>query len=136
MTSLARSRIRVIRELRLAGPVGVHHEDLPSVAEAAIVDGASPVQRFRHVTIPMMRPTIFFVLTLGLIGTWQVFDQIYASTFGGPQKTTLTPAFLIYFQTLQNSRAGLAAAIAVLLFGIIMLFTWINRRVVGDTGEV
>jgi multiple sugar transport system permease protein len=100
----------------------------PSVEEAAMVDGATAVQRFWRVTVPMMRPILFFVLTLGVIGTWQVFDQIFAISFGGPQKTTLTPAFLIYTQLFQNSRGGLAAAVAVILFIIIMLFTLLQRR--------
>ncbi|MDP3983717.1 MAG: sugar ABC transporter permease [Acidimicrobiia bacterium] len=107
----------------------------PSVEEAAIVDGASAVQRFFRITVPLMRPTIFFVVTLGLIGTWQVFDQIYAGTAGGPRKTTFTPAYLIYFQAFTNSKAGLAGAIAVILFAIIMLFAWINRKVIRDTGD-
>lgn len=66
------------------------------IDEAAIVDGASSRQRFFKVTMPMMRPTMFLVLTPGLIGTWQVFDQIYAMTSGGPQMTTLAPSYLIY----------------------------------------
>ena len=107
----------------------------PSVEEAAIVDGAGPTQRFFRITIPLMRPTLFFVVTLGLIGTWQVFDQVYAGTAGGPRKTTFTPAFLIYREAFTNSQAGLAGAIAVILFGIIMLFTWVNRKVIRDTGD-
>jgi multiple sugar transport system permease protein len=107
----------------------------PSVEEAAIVDGATATQRFFRITIPLMRPTIFFVVTLGLIGTWQVFDQIYAGTAGGPRKTTFTPAYLIFFQAFNNSEAGLAGAIAVILFAIIMLFTWVNRKVIRDTGD-
>ena len=64
------------------------------VEEAAMMDGATGWQRFRHITLPMLRPTMFTVLTLGLIGTWQVFDQIYVGTQGGPAKTTITPAYL------------------------------------------
>lgn len=52
--------------------------------EAALVDGASGWQRFRLVTLPMLKPTLFTVLTLGMIGCWQVFDQIYVGTQGGP----------------------------------------------------
>lgn len=107
----------------------------PDVEEASAVDGASGLQRFRHITIPLMRPTIFFVVTLGLIGTWQVFDQIFVISFGGPQKTTLTPAFLTYVHTFQNSKAGLAAAVSVLLFLIIATFTFVQRRIVSDVGE-
>jgi multiple sugar transport system permease protein len=107
----------------------------PAVEEAAMVDGASATQRFWRITVPMMRPTLFFVITLGLISTWQVFDQIYAGTFGDPRKTTTTPAFWIYFQGFTNSQAGLAAAIAVILFVIIMIFTVVNRVVIRDRGE-
>lgn len=108
----------------------------PSIEEASMVDGAGPVQRFFRITIPMMKPTIYFVVTLGLIGTWQVFDQIYATNFGGPQKTTITPAFWIYFQSFANSEAALGAAIAVILFLVIMLFTFIQRRMIRSTGEL
>ena len=101
-----------------------------------MVDGASGWQRFWGITVPMMRPTIFFVVTLGLIGTWQVFDQVYVATFGGPRKATITPAFWIYFQSFDNSAAGLGAAMAVVLFAIIMAFDWMKRRLVADTGEV
>lgn len=100
----------------------------PSVEEAAMVDGATAVQRFWRVIVPQMKPIIFFVLTLGVIGTWQVFDQIFAISFGGPQKTTLTPAFLIYVQLFQNSQGGIAAAIAVILLAIIVAFTLVQRR--------
>ena len=98
-----------------------------AVEEAATIDGASTWQRFRYVTVPLMRPTIAFVVTLGLIGTWQVFDQIFAISYGGPEKTTLTPAFLTYFHTFDNAKASLGATIAVLLFFIIMAFTVLQR---------
>lgn len=104
----------------------------PSVEEAAEIDGASWAQRFLFIIVPMMKPTIMFVVTLGLIGTWQVFDQIFAISFGGPQKTTVTPAFLTYFQTFQNGEASLGAAIAVLLFVIIMTFTLFQRWLMRD----
>jgi multiple sugar transport system permease protein len=77
------------------------------------------------------------VVTLGVIGCWQVFDQIYAGTNdGGPQKTTITPAFLIYQQAFGNSKAGLAATTAVVLFVIILVFTWVQRRVTGSSERV
>jgi len=106
-----------------------------SVEEAAKVDGASTFQTFWHITIPLMKPTLYFVVTIGLIATWQVFDQIYATNFGGPQKTTVTPAFLIYFQSFRNSEASLGAAIAVLLLLVIMFFTFIQRRMIKSSGE-
>ena len=103
-----------------------------SVEEAAQLDGATWWQRFRWVIVPMVKPTIVFVVTLGLIGTWQVFDQIFAISFGGPEKTTLTPAFLTYFQTFQNGEASLGAAISVVLFFIIMAMTLLQRRLMRD----
>jgi multiple sugar transport system permease protein len=95
--------------------------------EAAVIDGASGRQRFFKVTLPLMRPTLFLVLTLGIIGTWQVFDQIYAMTAGGPQKTTLTPSYLIYREGFENSAMGRAAAIAFILFVVILAFTGLQR---------
>jgi multiple sugar transport system permease protein len=97
--------------------------------EAAQIDGATPRQRFFRVTLPLMKPTLFLVLTLGLIGTWQVFDQVYAMTAGGPQKTTFTPAYLIYREGFTNSAMGRAAAIAFIVLVITLVFTGIQRLV-------
>jgi multiple sugar transport system permease protein len=102
------------------------------VEEAAIMDGASSWQRFTRVTVPMLKPTIFTVVTLGLIGTWQVFDQIYTGTQGGPAKTTLTPAYLSYTASFESQRWGRGAAIAFVLFAIIVLMTIIQRIVLAD----
>ncbi|MHA7276696.1 carbohydrate ABC transporter permease [Arthrobacter sp. HLT1-21] len=97
------------------------------VQEAAMVDGATGWQRFWQVTLPMLRPTLFTVLTLGLIGTWQVFDQIYTGTQGGPAKTTLTPAYLSFNTAFNNQNWGEGAAIAFILFGIIVALTLLQR---------
>ncbi len=102
--------------------------------EAAILDGASGWRRMWSVTFPLVRPQFFLVLVLGLIGTWQVFDQVYAMSFGGPDKSTITPAFWIYFQSFRNGSAGLGAALAVILCLIIAVFTYIQRRIVSDRG--
>ncbi|MFT3888031.1 MAG: sugar ABC transporter permease [Arachnia sp.] len=97
------------------------------VGEAAVMDGATPNRTFWHVTLPMLRPTLFTVLTLGLIGTWQVFDQVYL-TRGTPAAPTLTsPAFLAYDQAFSSNRPGVAAAIAFVLFLIIIVMTLIQR---------
>ncbi|MFP5367424.1 MAG: carbohydrate ABC transporter permease, partial [Actinomycetes bacterium] len=82
------------------------------VQEAALMDGASGWQRFWFVTLPMLKPTLFTVLTLGLIGCWQVFDQIYVGTQGGPSKTTLTPAYLSFNSAFNNQQWGQGAAIS------------------------
>nr|WP_233571817.1 sugar ABC transporter permease [Cellulomonas triticagri] len=102
------------------------------VEEAALVDGANARQRFFRVTLPMLKPTVFTVVTLGLIGTWQVFDQIYTGTQGGPAKTTLTPAYLSYTAAFQNNDWGRGAAIAFILFAIIVLMTVLQRVVLRE----
>ena len=102
------------------------------VEEAAIMDGANGWQRFSRVTVPMLKPTIFTVVTLGLIGTWQVFDQIYTGTQGGPAKTTLTPAYLSYTASFESQKWGRGAAIAFILFAIIVAMTIIQRIILAD----
>ncbi len=97
------------------------------VGEAAVMDGATPWKTFFYVTLPMLRPTLFTVLTLGLIGTWQVFDQVYL-TRGTPAAATLTsPAYLAYNQAFEGNKPGVAAAIAFVLFLIIIVMTLIQR---------
>jgi len=108
-------------------------QDIPEdVEEAAMVDGTTSWQRFRAVTLPALKPTLFLVLTLGLIGTWQVFDSIYIMSQGGPAKSTLTPAFLSYQTSFQNGKWGQGAAIAFILFAIIVIFSLVQRFVMRD----
>jgi multiple sugar transport system permease protein len=104
----------------------------PDVEEAAMVDGANAWQRFWRITLPQLRPTLFTVLTLGLIGSWQVFDQIYTGTQGGPGKTTLTPAYLSYQSAFLSQEWGQGAAIAFILFVIIVLLTILQRWVLRE----
>jgi multiple sugar transport system permease protein len=80
----------------------------------------------------MIRPTIFTVLTLGVIGTWQIFDQIYVGTQGSPQGTTLTPAFLSFSTSFNANEWGVGAALAFILFAIIVFFTVVTRIVTRD----
>lgn len=108
-------------------------QDVPRpLYEAASVDGATSVQQFFKITVPMLRPTIFFVVTLGLIGTFQVFDQMYVMTSGGPAGTTTSLAYLIYRSGFKDSQMGLASAISVLLFIIIFVMTIVQRRLFSD----
>ncbi len=102
------------------------------VEEAAMMDGANSAERFFRVTLPQLRPTLFTVITLGLIGCWQVFDQIYTGTHGNPSKTTLTPAYLSYTAAFNNQQWGQGAAIAFILFVIIIIFTLIQRWVLSE----
>ena len=111
-------------------------QDLPTeVEEAARVDGASKWGVFRNVTVPHLRPTILLVLTLGIIGTWQVFDQVYVMTDGGPAKTTLTPAYLSYQAAFVQQEWGQGAAIAFILFALIFVLTSVQRYVLRDKDE-
>lgn len=104
----------------------------PEVQEAAMVDGANGWQRFWRVTLPQLKPALFTVLTLGLIGCWQVFDQIYTGTKGQPGKTTLTPAYLSYDNAFLDQDWGNGAAIAFILFAIIVAFTILQRWVLRE----
>jgi multiple sugar transport system permease protein len=99
------------------------------VYEAAAMDGATAWQTFRKITVPLLRPTLFFAVTLGLIGTFQVFDQVYV--IGGGD-ATITIAVLVYrFAFGDGSNMGLATATALVLFAIIFVFTLIQRTLVG-----
>ncbi len=106
------------------------------VYEAAAIDGATGLQQFRLITVPLLAPTTFFVVTLGLIGTFQVFDQIFVISSGGPAKTTLTIAYIVYSNGFNNSQMGLAAATALILFAIIFVFTLIQRRITRETANI
>jgi multiple sugar transport system permease protein len=101
-----------------------------SLYEAARIDGAGPWARFRYVTVPGLKPTLFFVVTLGIIGTFQVFDQIYMMSAGGPVNATTTLSYFIYNSAFRYFRFGYAAAAAVVLFAIILFVTCVQRRIV------
>jgi ABC-type sugar transport system permease subunit len=96
--------------------------------EAAEIDGATPRQRFFKVTLPLLRPSIFFVMVMGTIGCLQVFDQIYIMTGGGPLKSTMTINYLIYTSAFQNFRMGYASAISFILFLLIFTLTVVQKR--------
>jgi multiple sugar transport system permease protein len=111
-------------------------QNLPvELDEASLLDGASRRQHFRYVTLPLLKPAMFLVLTLGLIGTWQVFDQIYIMSQGNPAKTTLTPAYLSYRTAFKDFNYGSGAAISFVLFLIIVSMTLIQRWVMRDRDD-
>jgi len=109
-------------------------QDVPGdVYEAASLDGASRVRMFRDITVPLLKPVIFFVVTLGLIGSFQVFDQIWVMSEGGPAKTTTTVAYLIYVEAFEQGKGlGYASALSVVLFAIIIGLFLIQRRFAGS----
>jgi ABC-type sugar transport system permease subunit len=94
-----------------------------TVYEAAAIDGASRRDRFIHVTLPLLRPTMLFVLVTGVIGSFQVFDTVYVMTQGGPGTATTVMNQLIYTTAFRGFRIGIASAMSVILFLIILAVT-------------
>lgn len=113
-------------------------QDVPGdVYEAAALDGATRFRMFRDITVPLIKPVTLFVVTLGMIGCFQVFDQIFIMSSGGPAKTTTTLAWLIYVEGFQTPDGrGMASAIAVILFAIILFFFLLQRRLAGKSEYV
>jgi sn-glycerol 3-phosphate transport system permease protein len=96
--------------------------------EAAEVDGAGPWSRFRHVTLPLLSPTIFFAVIIGGIFAFQTFGQIDLLTQGGPLKKTNVLTYFIYTE-LRRPDDGKAAVLAIALFGVTLVLTLIQLRV-------
>ena len=97
-----------------------------SLFEAAKIDGANPFQTFKNVTVPMLSPTIFFVVIITAISSFQVFDLIYLMTQGGPFDSTNVLVYAIYKNAFEYFNAGKASAIAYVLFMIILVLTLIQ----------
>jgi multiple sugar transport system permease protein len=98
------------------------------VLEAASVDGASGFRRFWHVTLPLLSPSTFFVVVISLINGFQVFDQVYVMTGGGPDDASQVVVGRIYDLTFRYGRAGEASALSWLLFVVILVITAIQIR--------
>ncbi|MFQ6484526.1 carbohydrate ABC transporter permease [Brachybacterium epidermidis] len=99
-----------------------------SIYEAATLDGAGSWQQMRHMTIPLLRPTTFFLAITQVVASFQVFDMVYALTGGGPQHRTEVIASLIYNEAFVASRLGRASAVAVILFVILVIITLVQQR--------
>jgi multiple sugar transport system permease protein len=97
--------------------------------EAARIDGASAWRRFRHVTIPQLAPTFLFVGVVTMIGYFQLFAEPYVMTGGGPLRATTSLVLYMYEEGFRWWRMGNAAAIAFVLFIIILLWTLLQLRV-------
>lgn len=91
--------------------------------EAARVDGAGWWARLRHITLPMLSPTTFFVVVISLINGFQVFDQVYAMTGGGPAGASTVVVQQVYDLTFRYSQAGMASALSWLLFLLVLAVT-------------
>jgi multiple sugar transport system permease protein len=98
--------------------------DIPiDYLDAARVDGASPFQVFRYVTLPQLTPTIFYYLTSALISVWSMFDIVYLMTSGGPANATMMPAVHLYNLAWTHLEMGYASAIAWVMAVCIFIFT-------------
>ena len=99
-------------------------KDVPQeLYEAAALDGAGVVRSFRHVTVPLITPVIFFNLVLSIIATFQTFTNAFVATSGGPLDSTLFFVLYIYRTAFQFFQMGYASALAWVLFVIILLLT-------------
>lgn len=96
--------------------------------EAASIDGASGIQQFFKITLPMLAPTTFFIFVMSCIRSFQVFGQVYVLTGGGPLNSTTTIAHQIYKNGFEHYEMGYASSQAVVLLFIILLITLVNMR--------
>lgn len=102
--------------------------------ESATIDGAGPITTFRKITLPLLSPTLFFLLVVSIISAFQSFGQINILTMGGPMNRTNVFVYTIYQEAFVNFRFGTGSAQALLLFLVIMLLTmiqfkWVERKV-------
>jgi ABC-type sugar transport system permease subunit len=95
--------------------------------EAAMMDGAGSWAQFRFITLPSLKPVIIFVYIIGIIGSYQVFDQVFVMTDGGPIHSTTTIVYYL-FNRFMNHKLGYASAIAYLLFAILVIFSYMQMR--------
>ena len=110
----------------LAGLQGIPEE----IYEAARLDGARGVRMFTRITVPMVSPSLFFLLVVDTVGVLQAFTQIHLLTRGGPVDATRTLVYSIYLDAFQNFQFGFASAESVVLFGLVLLLTLIQFRFV------
>jgi multiple sugar transport system permease protein len=111
----------------LAGMLAIPQE----YYEAAALDGANAWQRFWRITVPCLRPALFFVLVLETVKSFQTFDTIFVMTGGGPVRSSYTLTFMIYDQGFGYFDFGYASAVGVVLLVITLVFSLIQRRLVG-----
>ncbi|NUU95556.1 ABC transporter permease [Marinitoga sp. 1135] len=98
------------------------------VYEAASIDGASKIQTFFSITLPLLKPTMFFIISLNTIRSFQIFAEIFTMTGGGPSNATQTVVHYLYQTSFRQFDMGYASAIAYILMTIILIFTIIQKR--------
>jgi multiple sugar transport system permease protein len=100
-----------------------------SLYESAKIDGANEWRLFRHITVPLLKPTILYLVIMGIISSYQVFESIYVLTRGGPMNSTTTIAYLIFQEGLGSFEFGRASAIATVLLVIIFILSILQFRI-------
>ena len=115
----------------LAGLQGIPEE----LHDAARIDGSGSWNRFWHITLPLLKPTTFFIFVTSLITSFQVFTSIYVMTAGGPVHSTDVIVYHIYQSAWEQLRMGYASAMSWVLFVIIVIATWIQFRLMGKQIE-
>jgi multiple sugar transport system permease protein len=114
----------------------------PEFYQAGKIDGANSLQLFRHITIPLLRPTTFFVLVISIIESFQAFNHIYAMNrmaaqpLGGPIGATRTVSVLMFSQLYEQNRPGYATSIAILSSVVILVLTLLQFRYLGPSRRV
>ncbi|MCG5220485.1 carbohydrate ABC transporter permease [Streptosporangium sp. KLBMP 9127] len=108
----------------LAGLQGIPQE----LYDAAATDGATPAQRFFRLTLPLLNPTMFFVMVTNLIGAFQVFDTVFVMTDGGPSRSTAVLNFTIFGTAFREFDFGYASTLSMLLFAVILVVTLVQVR--------
>ncbi|MCA9941342.1 MAG: sugar ABC transporter permease [Anaerolineales bacterium] len=100
--------------------------------EAAAIDGSGRWAQFRHITLPLLSPTIYFLMLLAVIGTFKAFNHIYVMRLGAALGTTDTASVVIFQTFNRDTRYGYASALAILLLIIIVILTVINNRIASE----
>ncbi|ULH18183.1 sugar ABC transporter permease (plasmid) [Deinococcus sp. KNUC1210] len=126
LTSLWKD-VGFVMTILIAGLQGIP----PEYREAAAIDGASPFQVQRFLTLPLLMPAIFFALTISLINSFQVFDQVYVMTAGGPAGSTTVLIQQIVKNAFSYSQMGYAAAMSWVLFVLVFVTSFVISRLRG-----
>jgi multiple sugar transport system permease protein len=111
-------------------------KDIPrTYFEAAEIDGATSIQKFFHITFPLLKNTNVFIIIVTTIGSFQVFDQLKVMTNGGPAFSSTVTVLYIYKQAFELNKLGFSSAAAFVLFAIIMIFTLIQIKATSSKEE-
>ena len=129
-----RRMIVIMISWKMIGIISIYYiaalKNVPSTYyEAAKIEGANRWQMFTRITMPSITKTTFLVSTMLIIGTFQVFDQAFVLTKGGPGNATITLVYYIYNNGFKNLNMGYASSISLVLFAIILLMTVINTKI-------